>query len=107
VFPPKPTPNYNELLNNLVQSVGRAGPVFTGNATQAPDGEGYRFTLQLLPGVISNTPVGERVQKYLAQYMRAYARESGWRVKAVSFKRGYVAFAVAPSRARSSASRNW
>lgn len=94
------------MLNNLAQSVGRAGPIFTGNATRSPEGEGYQFTLQLVPGAITDTPLGTRLKKALGQYMRAYARESGWSVKTVSFKRGYVVFAIAASRARSSASRN-
>ena len=93
------------LLNDLFSSVQRAGPVFTGQATLAPEGEGYKVTLQLAPGAFNQNDVGARVQKALGGYIRAYLRESGWRTKGGSFKRGYFELCIAESRAESSSSQ--
>jgi aminoglycoside phosphotransferase (APT) family kinase protein len=92
----------------MVASVGRAGPVFTGATTREMSETGYQLTLQLAPGALADTPVGARVKQTLDQYMRAYAKMSGWRMGRLSFRRGYVAFTLGMtvSRARSSSSRN-
>lgn len=93
------------MLTALFESVQRAGPVFTGRATQSPDGEGYRFTLQLLPNAFSDNEVGQRARKDLGRLIQSFVRESGWRCKAASFKKGYLELAIAASRASSRTSQ--
>ena len=94
------------MLNNLFASIQRAGPVFTGNATLRPEGEGFQITLQLAPGAFNDNDVGVRVRKSLNVYVQAYLRASGWRVRSVGFKKNYFELFTAPSKARSNSSRN-
>jgi hypothetical protein len=94
------------MLNNLFSSVQRAGPVFTGNATLVPEGEGFHITLQLSHGAFNRNEVGARTQKALNNYIREYLKGCGWRVKGASFKKNYLELFTAPSRAASSSSRN-
>lgn len=101
----KTTSSATELLNNIFTTVQRAGPVFTGNATLNTDGEGYHFTLQLVPGAFNKNEVGLKAQKALGGFLRAYLRDNGWRIKAASFKRSYVELFVAASKAASSSSQ--
>ena len=101
-----PTARPDTLLNEFVASVGRAGPVFTGQATLHPDEKGYAATLQLVPNAFNQNDLGTNVKENLVRYMRLFFRSSGWRVRAVSVKRGYLALAMAASRATSRASKN-
>jgi hypothetical protein len=96
------------MLSALFLNVQRAGPVFTGQTTLRPEGEGYHMTLQLAPHAFNKNDVGTRVQRALGSYIRSYLRENGWRVKNASFKRTYFELFAAPatSRAASSASKN-
>jgi hypothetical protein len=102
----QPTARPEEMLNNLFMSVQRAGPVFTGNATMTPDGEGFRITMQLAPGAFNHNDVGVRTQKALSVYIREYLRASGWRVRTARVRSSYFELVTAPSRTRSSSSRN-
>jgi hypothetical protein len=101
----QPNARVDEMLNNLFASVQRAGPVFTGQAQLLPEGEGYRVVVPLVPHAFNDNDLGSRVQKSLANYIRAFVRESGWRSKGGSFKRGYFTLDVAASRAASSSSQ--
>jgi hypothetical protein len=94
------------MLNNLFASVQRAGPVFTGNATLVPEGEGFHITLQLAQGAFNRNDVGVRTQKALNSYVREYLKTAGWRVKHAGFKKNYFELFTAPSRAASNSSRN-
>lgn len=96
------------MLSALLVNVQRAGPVFTGQTTLRPEGEGYLLTLQLAPHAFNKNDVGARVQKTLGSYIRSYLRENGWRVKNASFKKTYFELFAAPaaSKAASSASKN-
>jgi hypothetical protein len=94
-----------QLLTNLANAVQRAGPVFTGQCTNAPAGEGFRMTLQLAPGAITATPVGATLKQALVRLMRGYVTAGGWRTRGVSVKKGYVELFVAPSSASSSTSK--
>lgn len=88
------------MLNNLWSCVQSAGPVFTENARCKPVGESYECSLQLAPGNL--TPA---VYTSLTSLMRAYARESGWKVDRLSLKKGYLALSISPSKAASSTSK--
>lgn len=101
MFPPKVTSDPQELLNNIWSCVQAAGPVFTQNARCAPKGDSYECSLQLAPGNL--TPA---VQKTLTSLMRAYAKESGWKVERLGIRKGHVDLLVAASKAASSASKN-
>jgi hypothetical protein len=89
------------MLNNLWACVQAAGPVFTQNARCVPKDDSYECSLQLAPGNL--TPA---VWKSLSSLMRAYAKESGWRVSRLALKKGHVALGIAASKAESSASKN-
>lgn len=78
----------------------RAGPVFTGQARIAPEGEGYNVTLQLQSGAFNPNDVGDRLKKALGSYIRAHLKECGWRVKSASFKKGYFELLAAPRHSR-------
>jgi hypothetical protein len=96
----------DDVLNNLFFSVQSAGPVFTGNAQMHPEGEGYRVTLQLIPGAFNNNEVGVQLKTALGRYIRAFLKEQGWRVKSASFKRSHFELVAAPSKASSKESKN-
>jgi hypothetical protein len=100
VLSPKVTTNPQELLNSMWSCVQAAGPVFTENARCLPNGDSYECSLQLAPGNLT-----ERVQKTLTSLMRAYAKESGWKVERLSIKKGYLALAISPSKAESNLSK--
>lgn len=93
------------MLNDLFASVQRAGPVFTGQALMAPDGEGYKVTLQLVPHAFNKNELGAKVQRTLGGYIRTYLRENGWRSKGGSFRGSYFVLCIAASKAASSTSQ--
>jgi hypothetical protein len=98
-------PSLKNTLDALFVSVQRAGPVFTGQAVVQPEAEGERFLIQLAPHAFNDNEVGNRTRKALGQYIRAYLKEEGWRVKTASFKKNYFELCVAESRASSRASQ--
>ena len=101
MFPPTPTTNPHELLNNMWLSVSRAGPAFTENAKVIPRDGVFECVLYMAPGGI--TP---NVKKHLTTYMRQYVRASGWRVKSLRFTPRYAALLIASSSDASRASKN-
>jgi hypothetical protein len=87
--------------------VQKAGPVFTGRMTGGRDGQGFRVTMELDPFAFNNNDTGKRVIKTLGGYIQAHIRSQGWRVKSVSFRRGYLEMFFAPaSSSASSRSKN-
>ena len=100
VFPPSKTEDPQELLNNLWSCVQTAGPVFTQNARCSPKDDSYECSLQLAPGNL--TPA---VWAALTGLMRAYVKESGWKVERIARKKGHVALGISMSSASSSTSK--
>jgi hypothetical protein len=100
MFPPVKTADPQELLNNLWGCVQAAGPVFTQSARCAPKDDSYECSLQLAPG--SLTPA---VWTALTGLMRAYAKESGWKIERLSRKKGHIALGISLSSASSSTSK--
>ena len=104
----QPTSKQDPALNNiqdLFASIQRAGPIFTGQATIRPEGEGYQVTFQLAPSAFAQNETGKRAQVALNNYVRAFLQEDGWRVKTAGFRRGYYELCYAPAAASKAASR--
>jgi hypothetical protein len=80
--------------------------VFTGRSTGKQEGEGYYVTLELDPFAFNKNDTGRRVLQTLGDYIRAHVRSQGWRVKTVSFKKGYLELSFAPWRVGSKAASN-
>jgi hypothetical protein len=100
MFPPKPTHNPQELLNNLWMSVQRAGPVFTGDANIIPKGDKQSCSICLAPGTLMH-----EVKHALRRYIKAYAKDSGWYLSDIRFEKSYLAFSIELSSAASSLSQ--
>ena len=95
-------------LQNIFESVQRAGPVFTGECTVAPKGRGWRITLRLSPFAFNDTLVGAKVKETLRRYLRAEFQARGFASKGLSIKKGYVEVFVAEgSRAASSRAKKF
>ncbi len=93
-------PDPQELLNNLWGCVQAAGPIFTQNARCAPKGNSYECSLQLAPGNLTS-----EVWTALTGLIRAYAKESGWKVERLALKKGHIALDISLSSASSSRSK--
>lgn len=96
MFPPTPTSDPYELLNNMWLSVQRGGEAFAADAYVEPNEQGYRAQLKLTYGL------GDSVRKTLGEYMRSYARASGWQMN-LHFTKHHALLELKPARARSKA----
>lgn len=101
MFPPKPTANPNEMLNNMWSSVTRGGEAFLEQGRIIPrDGDNIECVFYLAPGGVS-----KEAREPLKKYMRGYARASGWSMQSLKFTPRYAAFLMAPSKATSKAAK--
>ena len=86
MYPPKPTKDPYELLNNLYFSLSRAcSDHWSGEATVVPNGTGgYVATLQIARSLDDSS------WEAASKYMRKYARASHWKVHELGRKQGFV-----------------
>ena len=99
MYPPKPSQNPQEWLNNLWASLQRGGHHFGSEASLEQGSDG---SIRLRSRMNERLP--DTAKRAVTAYMKQYAKESGWRLK-VAFKKGYVELEAASKDASSSSKK--
>lgn len=92
MFPPQETEIVEEWVGGLWASLQRAGGHFTEEATIERLDEEVVVTLYLKDCLPNNAKLS------VMNYIKEYARQSGWKAKYVHHKKNYVSLCVFRSR---------
>lgn len=80
-----------QMLNGMWQSLKRAGDNLDEQFARKEVQDGDLFAIRL------KLEMPEKAKKYVAGFMREYARQSGWKIRDVSFHAGRVEFSCYPA----------
>lgn len=96
MFPPRQAQSAQDLLQDLMASLGRAGLDVLPNVVQ--DGSDFHFKC------LNASTVAQR--KSLKLYVETYAKEAGWSAR-VRFQRPWRAFTISLEKSSSSFSKSF